>query len=247
MQTFGTNGAACKAAMQQGQVIVLNDTRGNQKYRVKKMPDGNVWMIDNLKLGSKTQTTVLTPADSNVESNYTLPAIDKTNNNVDLSETTYCSASGEAWIDAPGSLTGCGYAYNWNTAQAGTVTDSGYSISAKGWSITKNSSGITNAALGTAMLSAASDSNGKRNPVYSTTNYKNWAEGDTGKTPPWAGLYSGYVGSSFADQDVRGTYWTNSECADEGSYYLAIHHNNVWTNTSYPTNKTAGLTLRSVL
>lgn len=49
---------------------VLTDTRNGQKYRVRKMPDGKCWMIDNIKLANFT----LTSANSNVTSNFTIPA-----------------------------------------------------------------------------------------------------------------------------------------------------------------------------
>jgi uncharacterized protein (TIGR02145 family) len=100
MQTFGANAAACKAAMKQGQVIVLNDTRDNQKYRVKKMPDGNVWMIDNWKYSSRI---------------YYNP-----------SEQSYCTSSGAVNTHNPGNTTACGYLYNWSTAL--TVSPSGWSL-----------------------------------------------------------------------------------------------------------------------
>jgi uncharacterized protein (TIGR02145 family) len=83
MQTFGASAAACKAAMQQGQVIILNDTRNNQKYRVKKMPDGNVWMIDNLQYSG----------------------------NYNPSATTYCNSTGLVNTHNPGNTTACGYLY----------------------------------------------------------------------------------------------------------------------------------------
>jgi hypothetical protein len=48
-------------------VVTLNDPRGDgQTYRVAKLADGNCWMLDNLKLGSTSGATALTPADSNV-------------------------------------------------------------------------------------------------------------------------------------------------------------------------------------
>ncbi|MDR3152321.1 MAG: hypothetical protein LBT85_02530 [Bifidobacteriaceae bacterium] len=177
MQTFGADAAVCKAAMQQGQVIVLNDTRNNQKYRVKKMPDGNVWMIDNLKLGSTTSTTTLTPADTNIASNYTLPAMDGTNNNLDpTSSSTYCSASGNTWKDAPGSFTGCGYMYQYDTGKAETEIGGQYSISAKGWSLVKalGNDTKTNQKVFLAAIDAAQDTPGKRNPVYGLTNWNNF-------------------------------------------------------------------------
>jgi uncharacterized protein (TIGR02145 family) len=104
MQTFGADAANCKAAMQQGQVIVLPDSRDNQKYRVKKMPDGNVWMVDNLKY--------------------------KNEKYVNPSSTEYCSSSGYVWIRDPGSFTGCGYFYNWATAL--TISPSGWSLNPNG-------------------------------------------------------------------------------------------------------------------
>jgi uncharacterized protein (TIGR02145 family) len=45
--------------------LTLKDTRNNQDYRVRKMPDGHCWMIDNLKLELYTGMQ-LTSADSNV-------------------------------------------------------------------------------------------------------------------------------------------------------------------------------------
>lgn len=48
---------------------VLTDNRNGQNYRVRKMPDGRCWMIDNLKLGNFT----LTSANSDVATNFTIP------------------------------------------------------------------------------------------------------------------------------------------------------------------------------
>ena len=56
----------------------LTDTRDGKKYWVTKLKDGNCWMTQNLDLdlGVKdgdTDTTVLTPADSDVSNNWTPP------------------------------------------------------------------------------------------------------------------------------------------------------------------------------
>jgi uncharacterized protein (TIGR02145 family) len=40
--------------------LTLADTRNNQPYRVRKMPDGKCWMIDNLKLATPTPGVALT-------------------------------------------------------------------------------------------------------------------------------------------------------------------------------------------
>jgi uncharacterized protein (TIGR02145 family) len=67
MQSFTS--AMCKA-MDTYTTQVLSDTRNSQDYRIRKMPDGNCWMIDNLKLANYT----LTSADSNVTASFTIPA-----------------------------------------------------------------------------------------------------------------------------------------------------------------------------
>jgi uncharacterized protein (TIGR02145 family) len=191
MQTFGANAAACKAAMQQGQVIVLNDTRNNQKYRVKKMPDGNVWMIDNLKYNGSS-----------------LPS-------------GYCSDL--VWTYSPGSLTGCGELNYWADA---------VNSSTNNWSIHPNSGTRSAAELNTKMLTAANDSNGNRNPVYSTVDYKNFSESGTGNPAPWLGVYAGdYINnkssSGFVNQGSAGLYWSSDSVDGIYAYSLRIHLNNL--------------------
>ena len=57
-----------------GQEATLTDARtGNKTYRVGKMKDGKCWMLDNLALGTST-TITLTPDNTNISANYTLPA-----------------------------------------------------------------------------------------------------------------------------------------------------------------------------
>ena len=56
----------------------LTDTRDGKKYWVTKLADGNCWMTQNLDLDlgikdGNTDTTVLTPADSDVSNNWTPP------------------------------------------------------------------------------------------------------------------------------------------------------------------------------
>ncbi|MDR3152497.1 MAG: IPT/TIG domain-containing protein [Bifidobacteriaceae bacterium] len=246
MQTFGANAAACKASMQQGQVIVLNDARNNQKYRVKKMPDGNVWMIDNLKLGSTTDTTVLTPADTNIAANYTLPQIGNSTVNGDPSEQTYCSSSGLVNTHNPGNTTACGYSYDWDTAMAGTSSNSGYSISAKGWGLHPNSGTKSAYALSNKMLAVAANSNSNRNPVYSTTGYKNFGEGGTSYPAPWLGVYSG----NYSVSGDAGRYWSATEYNNISVYvsrYTSNSFDPQYGSSSGTYTKSNGFFVRSVL
>jgi uncharacterized protein (TIGR02145 family) len=54
--------------------MTLEDTRNHQLYRVRKMPDNNCWMIDNLKLATPGNVLRLTPGDSNVTADFDIPA-----------------------------------------------------------------------------------------------------------------------------------------------------------------------------
>jgi uncharacterized protein (TIGR02145 family) len=72
MQSFTSSDCA---SLQTYTTIELTDQRGNnQKYRIRKMPDGKCWMIDNLKLGGTGTAITLTSANSNVATNFTIPA-----------------------------------------------------------------------------------------------------------------------------------------------------------------------------
>ncbi|MBR3246518.1 hypothetical protein IKF87_01395 [Candidatus Saccharibacteria bacterium] len=116
----------CPASLTTGMVYELTDSRDNQKYRVAKLKDGNCWMLQNLKLGRSTSTLTLTPANSDVGSNYTLDnklpspgkfhaytidGVPYQNNSTEY----YCTGDGTAsdWESCY---------YNWYTATAGAGT-----------------------------------------------------------------------------------------------------------------------------
>ena len=99
----------------------LVDTRDNNTYTVSKLADGKCWMTQNLRIAGKT----LTPADSDVTTNYTIPASSISGfNSYDTSN---------AYVDSDGGF------YTWYTATAGTGTysmssgNTTVSICPKGW------------------------------------------------------------------------------------------------------------------
>lgn len=51
----------------------IKDKRDEETYSIMKLVDGKIWMLDNLRLGG-TSSILLTPSDTNIASNYTLPA-----------------------------------------------------------------------------------------------------------------------------------------------------------------------------
>lgn len=110
-------------------ILNLQDARGvtsadHQTYQVAKLADGNCWMLNNLKLGSATQPLTLTPADSNVASDFTLPQLNDGTRTVNYSanpgndfDTPY--AYGPIPGDTGTGATNYGYLYNWSSATAG--------------------------------------------------------------------------------------------------------------------------------
>ncbi|MBQ3306069.1 hypothetical protein IJH02_01370, partial [Candidatus Saccharibacteria bacterium] len=81
----------------------MYDVRDTNSYTVRKLADGNCWMTENLRLtGSKT----LTSSDSNVSSDFSLPA-------ANTSFTTSCSNT--AYNMSSGNTTYGNY-YNWYAA-----------------------------------------------------------------------------------------------------------------------------------
>lgn len=137
------------AATNVGEVFNLVDNRGATKYSylVGKLADGRCWMLQNLALPGGT---VLTPADSNVTSNYTLPA---SNNSGWTSDTaqymwngTHIDNTDDTAVTTAGTATnntGAYYSFLVATANTGTGSsgDAGSSICPKGWRLPKGNNG----------------------------------------------------------------------------------------------------------
>ena len=105
-----------------GDSIQLEDERDGTMYTVKKLADGKVWMTENLRIANKT----ITSADSNVTSDFTIPASSVSGFNA--------QDTNNAYVDS----TYGGY-YTFYTATAGTGGTSltsgnaPSSICPKGW------------------------------------------------------------------------------------------------------------------
>ncbi len=140
MQSFD-----CSSLANVNDSAVLTDTRDNSTYTVKKLADGKCWMTENLKISN----TTITPDDSDVASNYTIPA--------QANITTWTSElrNSDGWNDLNQKhkvldpQNGHGVYYNWYTVTAGSGTrttaigeNAAYSICPKGWKLP--TSGATN-------------------------------------------------------------------------------------------------------
>ena len=127
-----------------GETATLKDTRDNNTYNVRKHEDGNCWMTQNLRLiGPKT----LTPADSDVKSNYALAASingktsTSTGNTSDFSNKKYMTDQSFYRTDT---LAANGVYYSWYsaTASTGSSNSSGNapsSLCPRGWKLPPSS------------------------------------------------------------------------------------------------------------
>ena len=123
----------------------LIDKRDRRTYYVAKLKDGEVWMLQNLRIGADTSTLTLTAGDSDVEEDFVLT------NKLSDGKFPYTTISGTSYVydsQAYYCTDNYGCWYNWYTATAGTGvrnTASGNvetSICPAGWTLpTGGSSG----------------------------------------------------------------------------------------------------------
>jgi uncharacterized protein (TIGR02145 family)/uncharacterized repeat protein (TIGR02543 family) len=122
--------------------ILAYDLRDGEPYYIQRLPDGNCWMIDNMRLGSHALIRQISSANTNIASNmtftmpsptvaidsYTTPQINV--NNAEETVVSYGSSSGLA-----------GTLYNFCAASAGTVcleespATPTYDLCPSGWSL----------------------------------------------------------------------------------------------------------------
>ncbi len=189
-------------------IISLADTRGptTQYYEVAKLADGNCWMLTNLKLGSTSGSITLTPADSNVASNFTLPQL-TTGGTADYDNPR---AYGPVPGDTGSGATNYGYLYNFPAATAGetrTTFTSGnaqYSICPANWRLP--TSGSPSSDLW--QLDVAFGGTGAGGPSVAK-----WQP-----SGPFKGSFSGRWYGGFGFQGDAGTLWSASASPDHPDY-----------------------------
>jgi uncharacterized protein (TIGR02145 family) len=138
------------------------DTRDTKVYKVRKLADGNCWMVDNLALES-SQTLDDTTSDLNDITTYTMGAVGDPNGQ------TYC-----ADLNTADYANKCGYQYTWTVATAGSTVNFGSapnSICPKNWRL-PTSEGYTtlSTALGWATGGADSVNNSAWRGLYAGQN-----------------------------------------------------------------------------
>ena len=190
----------------------LVDTRDNNTYTVSKLADGKCWMTQNLRIVGKT----LTPTDSDVTTNYTIPASS-------LSGFSAYDTS-NAYVDNDGGF------YNWYTATAGTGIqalsthgqNTTVSICSKGWRL------------------PTGGNNGEFEVLYD-----NYYSSSALRSNPINLTLSGNVAiSSRGGQGSYGEYWSSTVYSSDGAYDLSLNASNAGFASYY--DKTNGFSVRCI-
>ena len=180
--------------------VTLTDTRDNNTYTISKLADGKCWMTQNLRIINKT----ITPSDSNVTSNYTIPASSISGfNSFDTSN---------AYLDSDGGF------YTWYTATAGTGTtalsanghNTTVSICPKGWRLPT----------------------GGGNGEFKTL-YNNYPSSSALRSSPANFILSGHANnSSRSYQGLSGDYWSSTVNSSSNAYNLGLRTSTVYPASS---------------
>ena len=190
----------------------LIDTRDNNTYTVSKLADGKCWMTQNLRIIDKT----ITPADSDVTANYTIPA--QSGSGFDSFDTS------NAYVDSYGGF------YTWYAATAGTGTQSlstqgqntTVSICPKGWRL------------------PTGGNNGEFEVLYD-----NYYSSSALRSNPINLTLSGNVAiSSRGGQGSYGEYWSSTVYSSGGAYDLSLNASNAGFASYY--DKTNGFSVRCI-
>jgi type IV pilus assembly protein PilA len=122
-------------------ILTLQDNRGTtpQEYEVAKLADNRCWMIENLRLGSTSGTTALTPANTNIASNWTLPQVLSSGATSYDQPRIYGPVPGDAG-GSPGA-NNYGFLYNWCAATAGGTASGGSNTCTVGTVLPANATG----------------------------------------------------------------------------------------------------------
>lgn len=218
-QDYCTNSMTVYDGTNPSAILALVDTRADQQtYEVAKLADDKCWMLNNLKLGSTSGAVELTPTDSNIASNFTLPQL-ITSGAADYDNP---QAIGPVPGDTGSGATNYGYLYNWSAATAGesrtshdeTAGDAPYSICPAGWRLPSRGTGaeswdVSDPTNEFSVLSARMAGFTDNQDTTYVDNYWNYAQGWQ-YDGPFKGALAGYWWDGFNGQGSWGLLWSSS-------------------------------------
>ena len=218
-----------------GDTTILRDARDDEEYLIGKFADGNYWMLDNLRLGGSS-TMNLTPSDTNIPSNFTLPASTTTGFDWSIGFTTaavnadYKNTTTTSYGAGSGKI---GNYYNFCAASAGTycypenegTENAEYDICPAGWRM------------------PTGGSSGEYKALYDTYHYDDAKFKNDLSTPLSGNIYGGSVN----DQGKYGHFWSSTTTTSTGNYMYSLF---VLSQGASPTNNSqrpTGISVRCLL
>ena len=250
----------------------LKDERNNTYYRVKKMKDGNCWMVDNLALDL---TSSYTGKPSWGTAPVTVSGSTSSVNNVPQQILNNNTAN-QGQIPNNGSAK-ASYLYNWCAALADTSSACVASQNAavnntviSGATVTTGTT--TNQAEVTGICPApfrlpkggpAATSSDKATTanefakldiemggtgagrMYANT-YSTWMGTATTNTN-WLGVLSGYYSSGLSGQGSYGYWWSSAAYNGTQAYYLSLDSSYTYVEPAYGNSKVLGFAVRCIL
>ena len=202
------------SSMTEGTSYPLKDSRDNQEYTVAKLFDGNIWMTKNLNLAGGT---TLTPQDSNVASNYTLPNSSTSGFSDDFTAYVYNSNSTTCGNNSP-----CYSYYSYPAATAGANPSSGDATSdicPAGWRLPTK--------------------------VEYETLIATYNTGPKLIASPFLGVYGGsYYDSTFYYGGTGGYYWSSTASGSTTAYRMYFDSSEA---VMYSHEKKCGSSARCIL
>lgn len=239
-----------------GSTVILTDSRDGKSYRVRKFPDGNCWMIDNLAYGGDTDAIAGKTTFSG--NGQTTPYITWYSGSVQLygdardpAVPPYCTESDSCPDPDFCANHNCGYYYSWQAAVQNSLAYSGNiyqptepvtGICPSGWQLPTNFGQSSFINLHSAMGFTANKIDGTDNWTCLTGCTNFWQQSDL-----WAGLFSGDLGNigDIYNQGGSGYFWTSTQYSDTYSYYMA--YDSVKSYPVYAIDKGDGFSVRCVL
>ncbi len=218
-----------------GTTGTLLDSRDNKSYKVTKLPDQNCWMVENLRLGSTSSSTTLTPSNSNVNTNWTAPAVQ--------------SANSTTWSgDVLARETNNGNLYSWCYATAESCND-----------LIRNSTDLQTATASICPKNWTLPANTHYTNLISNISKTGAALSTALRSNPYNFVYTGYVSAGQTQQGAtNGYYWTSVAThtygvekraidLDDFSYHLSLSSSYVNVLSSYPLTWKSGGAIRCIV
>ncbi|MBR2997039.1 hypothetical protein IKF33_01195 [Candidatus Saccharibacteria bacterium] len=200
------------------QTFTLRDHRDDKEYTVAKLRDGNCWMTQNLALGGAAPIT-LTPADTNIASDFTLSASITEGNWVgylDHSE-IFDYAGTHPSQQASNKY---GNLYNWFAATAGTNPSSGdsvYDICPKNWHLPSAGTDSTTGNEFYTMIDDYIISGAWHNIGWFDVDLENFIN------TPVSLVFSGTYDYNLFDQGMAGYWWSSTAASSNSAHNFSAY------------------------